>query len=254
MHASDMRMARRCVCLSLVALLLGCSSGQTGSPDCIGSTSCVCEPLLSWGILLRVRVEQATEADLVAPVESVVSPAEVALDLAEGDHVGGVVAAWQPCASDAVVPAAGDELLVFYQPAADYPSCEAYQSCMAANCTGLPDEELADCWTTCENLTAETCTERRNTTLLDGTFAWAIPWTDPLPFGDERTLPRSELETLFDYPTCRERFPPDPAPPCDDVVEGQSCSMAPARSTSAQALSLLTALAWLGRRRRRASR
>src|SRR5881394_2025730 len=78
----------------------GCSSGQTGSPDCVGATSCACDPLLSGGTLLRVHVERVDVGKLEAVVDEVFASPQYAHNAELGDRIGGSVLAEQPCASD----------------------------------------------------------------------------------------------------------------------------------------------------------
>src|ERR1041384_5638278 len=73
-------------------LLGGCLSGQTGSPDCVGPTSCVCDMLCSAGALLRVHGESSGDGALVAVVDEVLGavygqPANVDV----GDRIGGSI-------------------------------------------------------------------------------------------------------------------------------------------------------------------
>ena len=92
----------------LVALLalasVGCLSGQTGSPDCVGSTSCLCDRLYAGGVLLRVHGESQEPGKLVAVVDALLSPSDQTLDLAIGDRVGGSVLAELPCAPEREMP------------------------------------------------------------------------------------------------------------------------------------------------------
>jgi hypothetical protein len=193
----------------------GCLSGQTGSPECVGPVSCLCDPLYSAGTLLRVHVERVEAGKLEAVVDEVFPSHYGDNGVVAGDRVAGSVTAEQPCAQDAAPNAqVGGELFVLFSP-------------------GYPPEGGA--------------------TLLDGVFSWAIPWAETLSFGGSFELASVEVAVLSSPESCRERFPPAPAPPCNDTQTGMACSAAPASSAGGGgygALLLgLTALL-LGARRR----
>ena len=102
-------------CLIVLPALVwgGCGSGQTGSPDCVGPTSCLCDHLYSGGVLLRVHGESQEPGKLVAVVDALLSPANQTLDLAIGDRIGGAVLAELPCAPQQEMgQLAGQELTI----------------------------------------------------------------------------------------------------------------------------------------------
>ncbi len=222
---------------SLLGLLLltgslgGCLSGQTGSPDCVPGKACVCDPMYGAGTQLRVHVESLREGQLRAVVDEVFMSMYGTNGLSPGDHIGGFVSAAQPCAADAPLEAAeGSELFVLFTPGqnGDYPRCAQLQSCAASQCAGLGEPASTDCWSDCEEQARSSCDSARQTALLDGSYGWAIPWSDPLSFGEGRELPRSELSVLAGSSECLERFPADPAPPCNDT-QSLTCAAAPRR-------------------------
>src|SRR5688572_23027599 len=83
-----------------LAPLAACSSGQTGSPDCPGPSSCVCDSLYAPGTLLRVRAESFESGRLVAVAEEVFSAPDQATFVAAGDRIGGGLVSEKPCAPD----------------------------------------------------------------------------------------------------------------------------------------------------------
>lgn len=101
-HCWAMRRAASLVSLVFLALV-GCGSGQTGSPECIGGTSCVCERVQAGGALLRVRVDQFN-GSLQASVVALVSPAEHAFGLVANERVAGYVVRERPCPGLGVPP------------------------------------------------------------------------------------------------------------------------------------------------------
>lgn len=195
----------------------GCLSGQTGSPDCVGSVSCICDPLYGAGTLLRVHVESVEAGKLEAVVDEVfLSFYGVDSAAAVGDRVGGALLAQQPCAQDAAPGVqVGSEMFVLFSP-------------------GYTDGSAR---------------------LLDGVFSWAVPWADTLSFGASIELASTEVSVLSTPENCHERFPPKPAPPCDDT-QGLACSAAPGSSEGGVgSAALLLGLAILvGGVRRRARR
>jgi MYXO-CTERM domain-containing protein len=236
----------------------GCLSGQTGSPDCVGATSCICDPLYAGGVLLRVHAESAERGNLVAVIDGIVSPAERAYDLQLGDRLAGAVLAVTPCASsgaDALETLVGTELVVLYSPGVEgnYPGCSDFQACAAADCEGLSEPSLPQCWEQCQQQTREVCAEHREAALRDGVFFWAVPSADELSFGGSVTLSTSELGLLNDVNSCLERFPAEPAPPCEDTRTSCAVTAAPPddRSSGAAMLFGLAALAYGSRRLRR---
>jgi hypothetical protein len=87
-------------------------------------------------------------------------------------------------------------------------------------------------------------------------FVWAVPWSDTLDFGADHLLASTEVADVLASPeACVERFPPDPAPPCDDT--GGPCTIVrprpPVSGESAAAAGVLL-LASLLRRVSRSQR
>jgi len=193
----------------------GCLSGQTGSPDCVGPESCICDPLYGAGTLLRVHVERIEAGRLEAVVDEVfTSFYGVASETVVGDHVAGSLLAEQPCAPGAPSTLqVGSELFVLYSPGH----------------------------------------EQGSPRLLDGVFSWAVPWAETLSFGGSTELSSSELSVLETPESCHERFPSAPAPPCNDTQTGMACSAAPQTSSSGLGYGAmllgLTALLLRARRR-----
>jgi hypothetical protein len=222
---------------------LGCSSGQTGSPDCIGPTSCICDPLYSGGKLVRVRAERVESGRLEGTVQQTfTSSYGAASDVMEGDRIGGSQSTEQPCNRGAGrTIRAGTELLVLYGEGRNggYPNCPDFPACASAECVGLEEQALSDCWATCETRTEEVCAQHRNAALLDGHFLWAMPWQDPLDFGDSNRLSTSELDVLSSPEACLERFPADPAPPCGETSNQPRCIAAPPRTDSSGSVAWL---------------
>lgn len=252
------RWVARVVVVALGSLGLGaCLSGQTGSPDCVGATSCVCDPLFGAGTLLRVHVERLETGKLEAVVDEVFAAPQYAHAAEVGDRVGGALLAEQPCASDAdSALQVGGELLVLYSAGStpDFPNCSAFQACAAADCASLPEPELSDCWTTCDAKTNEFCTQQRSAALLDGVFSWAVPWGETLSFGQGHELASSDISVMFSYASCVERFPAPPAPPCNDTIHAGPCSAAPGASThGASSWAVLLGLVVARRLRRSAA-
>lgn len=236
--------------------LAGCTSGQTGSPDCVGPTACLCDTLYTAGTLLRVHVESSESGRLVAAVDSVfwtVSSDVTWLEV--GDRIGGALTGQQPCRDEAVAPPAREsDLLVLFSPGntAGFPNCDDDLACVERDCRDLEEPELSDCWAACDSETEQICSEHRRAALLDGVFTFAVPWSEPLDFGGDKQLTQTDLELLRSPETCFERFPAAPAAPCNDVVT-DDCSVArplattPPSAPSATWLGLL-ALAALARR------
>jgi MYXO-CTERM domain-containing protein len=199
--------------------LVGCLSGQTGSPNCIGGRrSCICDPLVSAGTPLRVRVDRVETGRLEGVVEEVF-PTSLAItgEVMVGDRVGGSLLAQQPCEREVVstVPV-HSELLVLYIP--HY--------------------------------------TQGGVMLLDGLFSWAVPWSKTLSFGGSIELPSSDVSAVLSSPqSCEARFPPKPPPPCHDTGSDFACSAAPGANPSGIGVGALllglTALLTGVRRRRR---
>jgi hypothetical protein len=240
--------------LAVPLALAGCTSGQTGSPDCVGATECLCDTLYTAGTLLRVHVDSAEAGHLVAAVDSVFWTVYSDVTWVEvGDRVGGALTGQVPCAGEAVaVPARESDLLVLFSPgnAAGFPNCEEFFACAERDCSELAEPALTDCWAACDSETEQVCSEHRSAALLDGVFTFAVPWSEPLDFGGDRRLTQTELEVLKTPEACLERFPADPPPPCNDVQVGP-CSVArPAPATSLAAAMLgLAVLALTAARR-----
>jgi len=182
--------------LSFGLALGACSSGQTGSPDCVGAMSCICDPLYGSGTLLRVHADSVQTDKLEATVEEVFASGYGPSDVVVGDHVAGSLLAEQPCGPQTGPSAvAGSELLVLFNP--DY-------------------------------------SPQHVPVLLDGVFSFAVTWGDTLSFGDSKELSSSELAVLSTPESCQQRFPPVPAPPCNDTAGGVACSAAPRGSAVGQ--------------------
>ena len=195
----------------------------------MGPLACACDPLYGGGTLLRVHVERVEAGKLEAVVDEVFAPPQNAHNAEVGDRVGGSVLAEQPCARDAASSVSvGSELLVLYSAGFthDYPNCSTFQDCATADCANLVEPALSDCWNACDGKTSEFCAKQRSVALLDGVFSWAIPWSATLSFGAAHELPSSEISVLYSHESCVERFPANPAPPCDDFVTGH-CSTTP---------------------------
>lgn len=212
----------------VAALLSGCGSGQTGSPDCVGPSSCLCDQLYAGGVLLRVHGESQEPGKLVAVIDALLSPANETLDLALGDRIGGSVLAELPCAPEqSLGQLAGQELFVLYSPAGagQHLNCPEFLGCADANCKGLTDPELPMCWDMCQTDSMEACAVRREAALLDGVFGWVVPWGDQLSFGGGKTLSSADVVVVSNVNTCLDRFPAEPAPPCHDT-QTVGCSLA----------------------------
>jgi hypothetical protein len=241
--------------LPALVLLTGCLSGQTGSPDCVPRKACVCDPMYGAGTQLRVHVESQGDGQLRAVVDEIFPSTYGTNGLVVGDHIGGSVNVSRPCAPAAPLEAAdGSELFVLFSPGTDgqYPNCAAFQSCASSQCEKLVEPALTDCWSGCDQQTRATCDASRQAALLDGYYGWAIPWTDPLSFGGGNELPRSDLSVLASDQQCRQRFPADPAPPCQDT-QTFDCAAAPNDRGSGGAAwlaGLLAALVVASRARR----
>ncbi len=193
--------------------------------------SCICNPLYGYGTLLRVRAESFESGRLEATVQQAFTSADAGpSDLMDGDRVGGSIGAEQPCNPNA--PSAlqsGVELLVLYSAGSngDYPNCSDFHACANADCSGLEEPALTDCWSSCETQTEQVCADHRSAALLDGYFAWAVPWQEPLDFGASHQLSTSEIDVLTSVDACFEHFPEPPPPPCDDTRTITQCSAAP---------------------------
>jgi hypothetical protein len=239
--------------------LAGCVSGQTGSPDCVGPTSCVCDPLYGAGSLLHVHVESAPDGKLQAVIDEIF-PSELDRNpLRVGDRIGGTLSLNEPCSSQAPPDlAAGDEALVLFTPGTngDYPNCAAFQACAAQQCANLAQPALNDCWQTCETQTRTSCDTAREAALSDGYYAWVLRWKDPLSFGASHELPLAELSVLSSTQSCLERFPADPLPPCQDTrsltcAAGGSGAHAPGGALSWLGLAVSALGVWRWRSARR---
>lgn len=252
-------MTRPTLLVGLFALTAAaaCLSGQTGSPDCPGPQSCVCDPLYAGGVLLRVRGEAPNEPGrLSALVEEAFESPYGFTGVGAGERVGGALLQGKPCALEALGELAGAELLVLYNPgsAGGYPNCDDFHACASAQCGRLSEPELTECWQSCSLETEQTCGQLREAALLDGVFHWAVPWSEQLDFGGEHQLPRSDVAVLSEPDSCLERFPPAPVPACRDTVSLGPCSLSSSRpalprgGNAAAALGFLALL--LGARRR----
>jgi hypothetical protein len=233
---------RSAFCLLAIALG-GCLSGQTGSPECVEATSCLCEPLYAPGPLLRVHGESAdANGRLVAVVDEVFSLHPT--DIQVGERVGGAILRQKSCdLAYQADPLVGAELFVMFSPGnqGGYPNCNAFLACASTTCEGLAEPTLTDCWNTCSSQVEATCEGDRQAALLDGAFGWVIPWGDTLDFGaddGEHRIAATDMAVLESANTCLMRFPAA-APPCQDSNGGPCTisSASPERGNSA---------AWLG--------
>jgi len=257
-----MRFKRLLVSCGLALLLSGCVSGQTGSPDCVGPVSCLCDPLYAPGPLLRVHGESADgSGHLVAVVDQVFSLHPT--DIQVGDRVGGSIMREKSCDPgyhESTLVGADLFIMFFRGNDGGYPNCSAFQACASQNCEGLPEPKLSDCWSTCSTQTEATCEAARRASLLDGAFSWVIPWGDTLDFGDPvHRFSSADLSALENVNTCLARFPADPAPPCHDTNDQVTCTI---RTAVPEAhgpygwpglLAFLGVVAALRRRRKRTS-
>lgn len=253
----------RNVVVALLAGVVGCSSGQTGSPECVETYSCVCSRLNGGGAVARARVDSYGDGMLAVEVIDVVKPKESTAanpyELEPGERLGGVLMETTPCAPSVAELKPDTQLLVSYDSAraGDVDNCGPFQQCAESRCQNLNSMLLEECWQTCMTDTAATCDELRQAGLLDGVFNWAVPWGEQLDFGDGHRLASSEVSVLSDYQSCIERFPPPEPPPCNDSSGGLSCSAIGPRNDATTgpraALSVLlgAGTAWLLIRRRR---
>lgn len=237
--------------------LSGCSSGQTGSPSCARSTSCVCDSLYSYGTLLRVQVEGLRSGRLEAMVrQSFKAPDAAPSDVEDGDRIAGSLGSERPCDRDAPSSVqVGAELLVLYSAGTDgdYPNCSDFHACANADCSGLEQPALSDCWSNCEARTEQVCADHRRAALTNGHFSWAVAWQEPLDFGASHQLSTGDVEVLTSTEACWERFPAPPPPPCNDTPGVGQCGAAPLGSHPSAAgvwPSLLLVFALTGLMRR----
>ncbi len=219
--------------LSLALSISGCLSGQTGSPECVGPTSCVCDTLYGGGALLRVHAEMVDGGRLVAVVDEVLGSVYGGADVRSGDRVGGELTVQRPCAAEDVAPLEGAELFALY-----YPSTQAASL-------------------SCDGKSEEACAEERSAALLSGGFSFVVPWAEELDFGAGHQLPLEDLAALESPEACWERFPLGEAPPCDDTIES-GCRLShtpssPFGSPWAGVLFGAALLAWARRARRPAT-
>jgi len=261
-------MAHRVSWLVLLAIpvlgtVVGCVSGQTGSPDCVGTTSCICDsvysqrsPVLFRGTVMSVGAS-AADKHLTLTVEELVNP-QHAWDIVVGDSVGGFYSSGPSCAPNGYLPALGDQVLaVYYRGDADHnPGCVEYQQCSSQNCGPRPsgtDPEWYACDTSCISDTFEICSLRRSEALATGTL-WLAKWEDEIELGKGYEIAAAELSILIFSEQCRERFPPPPNPPCNDSIKKTGCTIASSSLRPAPTWSLAVALAaavGMARRRRR---
>lgn len=228
--ARDASLMRRALAVPAILLAVcsgGCLSGQTGSPDCAYRGSCACDALHGGGTLLRVHAERHEDGKLEAVVDEVFANVNVSDRIVVGDRVGGSLLVERPCAPGAAPSVLSGQLFVLYSPNfwGGYANCPALRSCFTTECGKLPEPAFTDCLNACDASTATTCADHRRDALLDGVFSWAIPWSDPLVFGDTIELPRSELAVLESPERCLQRFPAPPPLPCRDTVMS-GCSAA----------------------------
>jgi hypothetical protein len=260
MFARSMRKSQLHASFASAWVLVGCLSGQTGSPDCVGKVSCLCDPLYAPGPLLRVHGESADgNGHLVAVVDQVFAlhPSDIRI----GDRVGGSIIREKSCDpgyhADSLV---GGDLFIMLFPGnkGGYPNCNAFQTCASASCAGLSEPGLTDCWNTCSAQTEASCGADREAALLDSAFSWVVPWGDTLDFGDPaHQISSADLAVLETVDTCLSRFPSAPAPACHDTLKSGGCSISgPAPGHLDQyawpSLAALLGIAALLRRRHKA--
>jgi MYXO-CTERM domain-containing protein len=208
------------VLAALTIALGGCLSGQTGSPDPVPVTECLCDTLYSGGNLLRVHGQSSADGKLTAVVDRDIADVYRASPLAVGDLIAGPLLTEKPCARGVTsADLAGADLLVFFYHSA--PSSTSGQ--------GSPGG------------------------LLDGVFKWAVPWSDTLDFGADHLLAGSELDVLSSPEACAARFPYDAAPARNDVNAGL-CSVAQLNPQPTYPFTGLLGIVLLGALRRRRTR
>jgi hypothetical protein len=208
------------VLAALTIALGGCLSGQTGSPDPVPVTECLCDTLFSGGNVLRVHVQSLADGKLTAVVDRDIADVYRSSPLAVGDLIAGSLLAEKPCAPGATSAIlAGADLLVFF-----------YHSDPGSTSGQGPPGGL-----------------------LDGVFHWAIPWSDTLDFGADHLLASSELDVLSSPEACAARFPYASAPASNDVNAGL-CSVAQLNPQPTYPCTGLFGIALLGALRRRRTR
>ena len=79
-------------------LVLGCS-GQTGSPRCVATGSCVCDSLKG-AVLVRGTLNEINAKVATVTVDEVLAPSENVPHIDVGDEIQGAVRAGLPCSSD----------------------------------------------------------------------------------------------------------------------------------------------------------
>jgi len=250
--------------IPVLGTLLGCGSGQTGSPSCVGTTSCICDSLYAERspVLLRGTVMSvgtlAADQQLTLTVEELVNP-EYAWDIVVGDSVGGFYRSGPSCAPNGYVPAPGDQVLaIYYRGDADhYPGCVEYQQCSSQNCGPRPsstDSAWDACDESCINDTFASCSLHRSEALAKGTL-WLAKWGDQIELGKGYSIAATELSILIFSEQCNERFPRPPNPPCNDVSVNTGCRMTSSSLRPVQpwtlAVALAAAVGMVRRRRRR---
>ena len=244
----------------VLAALVGCSSGQTGSPECAAQESCVCTALAGKVMLTGTlaTLENGTASVLIT---GFVSPAEFRDDLVLGDVIGGEATTAFGCDEPAPTePAVGDEVFVVYaRGGADrYPDCAEYQACTTAECGAPPTETSAAgaSWDACDGqcvtATRDACSAHREDALLSGTLVM-LPRTEPQLLAGEE-IPDDELSEFHTREVCEAHFPPPPSEPCDDVIENESCSVTPGRGRSSIGVMLSALLVLVGSAARRSRR
>lgn len=244
-----------------LAVLLGCSSGQTGSPECAARESCVCTALAG-KVMLTGTLATFENGSASVLITGFVSPSEWRDDLVLGDVIGGEAATSLGCDDPAPTqPAVGDEVFVVYaRGGADrYPDCAEYQACTTSQCGAPPTETSAAgaSWDACDGQcvtdTREACSAHREDALLSGKLV-VLSRTEPQLIAGEE-IPDDELSEFHTREVCEARFPPPPSEPCDDVVETESCSVTPGpgRSSAGVTLSALLVLVGCAARRSRRS-
>jgi MYXO-CTERM domain-containing protein len=204
---------------------------------------------------VRALDDQRVELELVEVLSH-----RLLTPIGPGDVLAGSFDGKLACGGQANVTI-GSEVLAFWQgPFTDpAPECAAYATCRREHCGLFQNSPLsaADEWRTCDadcsRATHAACIEQPRDALLRGDVR-LVPWTDPLSFGSEDSLPAQDALLLLDRNTCNDVLFPVTQPACNDVVrqEVRSCAVAspghPRRSTALAGLGLLLAALALRRR------
>jgi MYXO-CTERM domain-containing protein len=199
----------------------GCSSGQTGSAECVTPISCACE-LFVGQVVARARFVEVDVANGVGTVEldEVRNPVVLGANPPPGFRVSGPFAAFALQRAKAVggcedarsAPPVVDQpvLVTFSRSEYDKLGCENCPEACDPGCLGTSDPPP---------LAAE---------------LWTLPWADAYDFGGTVVL-STEVSSLTSFFQCSQRFPAMVAP-CDDTVTYEQgpfgCSTAVSRRPS----------------------